>query len=71
MKSAQNDTELTNLADETMSVGEFIRAINETVKDRFGRGVWLHGEIQELKTPKHVYFTLVEQDGENKSVLSA
>ena len=68
---AQNDTDVTILDDATLSVGEFIRAVNETVKDRFGRGVWLHGEIQELKTPKHVYFTLVEQDGENKAVLSA
>ncbi len=60
------------LADqESLSVGDFIRQVNQTVKDRFGRGVWLHGEIQEMKTPNHVYFTLVDQDGDKKAVLSA
>jgi exodeoxyribonuclease VII large subunit len=56
---------------ESLSVGEFIRQVNQTVKSRFGRGVWLHGEIQEMKTPNHVYFTLVDQDGDKKAVLSA
>ena len=60
------------LADqESLSVGDFIRQVNQTVKNRFGRGVWLHGEIQEMKTPNHVYFTLVDQDGDKKAVLSA
>ncbi len=56
---------------ESLSVGDFIRQVNQTVKNRFGRGVWLHGEIQEMKTPNHVYFTLVDQDGDKKAVLSA
>ncbi len=35
------------LADqESLSVGDFIRQVNQTVKNRFGRGVWLHGEIK-------------------------
>ena len=60
------------LADqESLSVGDFIRQVNQTIKNRFGRGVWLHGEIQEMKTPNHVYFTLVDQDGDKKAVLSA
>jgi len=60
------------LADqESLSVSDFIRQVNQTVKNRFGRGVWLHGEIQEMKTPNHVYFTLVDQDGDKKAVLSA
>ncbi len=49
---------------ESLSVGDFIRQVNQTIKNRFGRGVWLHGEIQEMKTPNHVYFTLVDQDGD-------
>lgn len=57
--------------EETFSVGEFIKTVNQSIKQRFGGGVWLHGEIQELKTPGHVYFTLVDQDGDKKSVLSA
>jgi exodeoxyribonuclease VII large subunit len=56
---------------ESLSVGDFIRQVNQTVKNHFGRGVWLHGEIQEMKTPNHVYFTLVDNDGDKKAVLSA
>lgn len=56
---------------DSLSVAEFIREVNQTVKKRFGRGVWLHGEIQEFKNPGHVYFTLVDSDGGKKSVLSA
>ncbi len=57
--------------DETFSVSEFVKTVNQAVKKRFGQGVWLHGEIQEMKTPNHVYFTLVDQDGDKKAVLSA
>ena len=56
---------------ESLSVGEFIAQVNQTVKKRFGRGVWLHGEIQEMKVPGHVYLTLVDNDGDKKAVLSA
>ena len=56
---------------ETFSVSEFVKTVNQSIKQRFGRGVWLHGEIQELKTPSHVYFTLVDQNGDKKAVLSA
>ena len=58
-------------ADDTFSVSEFIKTVNQAVKHRFGQGVWLHGEVQELKIPGHVYFTLVDQDGDKKAVLSA
>ena len=57
--------------DETFSVSEFVKTVNQSIKQRFGRGVWLHGEIQEMKTPNHVYFTLVDQDGDKKAVLGA
>lgn len=57
--------------DDTFSVSEFIKTVNQAVKEHFGGGVWLHGEIQELKTPGHVYFTLVDNDGDKKAVLSA
>ena len=57
--------------EDTYSVSEFIKTVNQTVKQRFGTGVWLHGEVQELKIPGHVYFTLVDQDGDKKAVLSA
>ncbi|MFM8901988.1 MAG: exodeoxyribonuclease VII large subunit [Actinomycetota bacterium] len=52
-------------------MSEFIKTVNQAVKKRFGGGVWVQGEIQELKMPNHVYFTLVEQDGDKKAVLSA
>ncbi len=58
-------------ADDTFSVSEFIKTVNQAVKQRFGQGVWLHGEVQELKIPGHVYFTLVDNDGDKKAVLSA
>lgn len=57
--------------EDTFSVSEFIKTVNQVVKKRFGGGVWVQGEIQELKMPNHVYFTLVEQDGDKKAVLSA
>ncbi|MFM9121541.1 MAG: exodeoxyribonuclease VII large subunit, partial [Actinomycetota bacterium] len=47
--------------EDTFSVSEFIKTVNQVVKKRFGGGVWVQGEIQELKIPNHVYFTLVEQ----------
>ncbi len=58
-------------SDDTFSVSEFIKTVNQAVKQRFGQGVWLHGEVQELKIPGHVYFTLVDNDGDKKAVLSA
>ncbi|MFM8689255.1 MAG: exodeoxyribonuclease VII large subunit [Acidimicrobiaceae bacterium] len=58
-------------SDDTFSVSEFIKTVNQAVKKHFGQGVWLHGEIQELKIPGHVYFTLVDNDGDKKAVLSA
>lgn len=58
-------------SDDTFSVSEFIKTVNQAVKKHFGQGVWLHGEIQELKVPNHVYFTLVDNDGDKKAVLSA
>lgn len=68
---AKQADETSENAEQTFSVRELIDEINQTVKQRFGRGVWLHGEIQELRTPKHVYFTLVDQDGDTKAILSA
>jgi len=68
---AKQVDETSENAEQTFSVRELIDEINQTVKQRFGRGVWLHGEIQELRIPKHVYFTLVDQDGDSKAVLSA
>ncbi|MFZ9603804.1 MAG: exodeoxyribonuclease VII large subunit [Ilumatobacteraceae bacterium] len=58
-------------SDDTFSVSEFIKTVNQAVKKHFGQGVWLHGEIQELKIPGHVYFTLVDNEGDKKAVLSA
>lgn len=58
-------------SEDTFSVSEFIKTVNQAVKQRFGQGVWLHGEVQELKIPGHVYFTLVDNDGDKKAVLSA
>ncbi len=57
--------------DDTYSVSEFIKTVNQAVKQHFGGGVWLHGEVQELKIPGHVYFTLVDNDGDKKAVLGA
>ena len=57
--------------DDTFSVSEFIKTVNQAIKKHLGQGVWLHGEIQELRIPGHVYFTLVEQVGDKKAVLSA
>lgn len=71
MNLDENFAANTDEEDETFSVSEFIKTVNQSIKKRLGRGVWIHGEIQEMKTPSHVYFTLVDQEGDKKAVISA
>ena len=57
-------------AEYTFSVGELSDTINATLKDRFGDGVWVRGEIQGYsERGPHVYFRIVETRDNAKAVL--
>jgi len=57
-------------AEYTFSVGELSDTINATLKDRFGEGVWVRGEIQGYaERGPHVYFRIVENRDNAKAVL--
>ena len=57
----------------TFSVGELNLAISEALVDAFPRQVWVRGEIQQFHASRnqHVYFELVEKDGNRDRVRAA
>jgi exodeoxyribonuclease VII large subunit len=57
----------------TFSVGELNQAITEALVDAFPRQVWVRGEIQQFHASRnqHVYFELVEKDGNRDRVRAA
>ena len=57
----------------TFSVGELNLAISEALVDTFPRQVWVRGEIQQFHASRnqHVYFELVEKDGNRDRVRAA
>ena len=58
-------------ADPTYSVGELADAINGTLRQRFGSGVWVRGEIQGWnERGPHAYFRIVDQTDAGKAVLN-
>jgi len=59
-------------ADATLTVSQLIDEINGSLADRFGRGVWVSGEIKGFRpaTGKHLYFDLVEERNGQRAVIS-
>ncbi|HZP30026.1 MAG TPA: exodeoxyribonuclease VII large subunit [Acidimicrobiia bacterium] len=57
----------------TFSVGELNLAISEAMVEAFPRQVWVRGEIQQYHASRnqHVYFELVEKDGNRDRVRAA
>lgn len=57
-------------AEHTYSVGELADAVNGALRNRFGDGVWIRGEIQGYsERGPHAYFRLVESNDTGKAVL--
>lgn len=58
------------VADETYTVRGLNEAIAEALNESFAREVWVRGEIQQLRRSNngHVYFELVEKDGNRDNV---
>lgn len=51
-------------ADVSLSVREFVAHVNQTLKSRFFRGVWIHGEVSRWRiVGNNAYCQLVETDG--------
>ena len=57
--------------DPTLSVSQFIDVVNGVLKDAFGAGVWVQGEIEGFNgRGKHTYFNIVERSGDKKASLN-
>ena len=55
----------------TLSVSQFIDVVNGVLRETFGGGLWVQGEIEGFNgRGKHAYFNIVERDGDNKAALS-
>lgn len=56
----------------TLTVSQLVDEVNRALKDRFGRGVWVSGEIKGLnRGPNgHLYFDLVEEKNGKRSSVS-
>ena len=57
--------------DSTLSVSQFIDVVNGVLKNAFGAGVWVQGEIEGFNgRGKHTYFNIVERTGDKKASLN-
>ena len=57
--------------DPTLSVSQFIDVVNGVLKNAFGAGVWVQGEIEGFNgRGKHTYFNIVERSGDKKASLN-
>ncbi|MEK7410092.1 MAG: exodeoxyribonuclease VII large subunit, partial [Actinomycetota bacterium] len=65
------DSDSTVQTEPTLSVGQFIDVVNGVLRETFGVGLWVQGEIEGFNgRGKHTYFNLVERNAENKAALS-
>ncbi len=59
------------IAEPTLSVSQFIDVVNGVLRQSFGAGLWIQGEIEGFNgRGKHIYFNLVERSAESKAALS-
>ena len=56
----------------TLTVSQLVDEVNRAFKDRFGRGVWVSGEIKGLSQGPggHLYFDLIEEKNGKRSSVS-
>ena len=67
----QLDFEAGDTVEPTLSVSQFIDVVNGVLRETFGGGLWVQGEIEGFNgRGKHTYFNVVERDGDNKAALS-
>lgn len=66
------ESESAGSADSTLTVSQLIDEINGSLSDRFGRGVWVSGEIKGFRPSpgRHLYFDLVEERNGQRAVIS-
>lgn len=68
--AANADGDANDAAEHTYSVGELADAVNGALRNRFGDGVWIRGEVQGYsERGPHAYFRLVESSEAGKAVL--
>ncbi|MEO5974258.1 MAG: exodeoxyribonuclease VII large subunit [Ilumatobacteraceae bacterium] len=59
------------MSEPTLTVGQFIEIVNGVLRQSFGDGLWVQGEIEGFNgRGKHVYFNLVERTSDSKAALS-
>lgn len=59
------------VSEPTLSVSQFLDVVNGVLRETFGGGLWVQGEIEGFNgRGKHVYFNLVERNADNKAALS-
>lgn len=60
-----------DVSEPTLSVSQFIDVVNGVLRQTFGGGLWIQGEIEGFNgRGKHIYFNLVERNADNKAALS-
>lgn len=65
------DSDSTAQTEATLSVSQFIDVVNGVLRETFGGGLWVQGEIEGFNgRGKHTYFNLVERNAESKAALS-
>lgn len=65
------DTDLNGPGEPTLSVSQFIDVVNGVLRETFGGGLWVQGEIEGFNgRGKHIYFNLVERNADSKAALS-
>jgi len=65
------DTDPKELSEPTLSVSQFIDVVNGVLRETFGGGLWVQGEIEGFNgRGKHIYFNLVERNADSKAALS-
>lgn len=65
------DFDSNRLSEPTLSVSQFIDVVNGILRETFGGGLWVQGEIEGFNgRGKHIYFNLVERNSDSKAALS-
>lgn len=69
--SLEFDSDPKEVSEPTLSVSQFLDVVNGVLRETFGGGLWVQGEIEGFNgRGKHVYFNLVERNADNKAALS-
>ena len=67
-----DDDEPEDALPDTLTVSQLIDEVNGALTGRFGRGVWVTGEIKGFRPApgKHLYFDLIEERNGQRAVIS-